>query len=364
MVVTRAPGTSAWGEPVPLGANDRADRHANVAFAADGALIAAWDNVGLNSSGSNVVVMSARSTDGGATFSAPAAIAAAPVGMGQYPKLGLDPGGAVRVVWYDSRSSDWRWRVMTAVNDAFGNWMQVRMLPSRGVNTWPATDGGAIVFASTRNAARLQRDATQQIMLLATPARPDPFTFIERAGVATNVFVTSESKTVTGFAGTLPVTIDNGGQYSIDGGPYVTAGSGISAGQVLRVRHVSASTPATAKISTVAVGPYRTPFKSVTTSIDRTPDPFTFGTQTGVAPGVEVESQVVTPTGFNAPIAIQPGPGASYRIDGGQYVTGAGTLQPGQSVQVKHLSNPAPLGYTKTSLKLGGVTGYFTTRTR
>ena len=52
---------------------------------------------------------------------------------------------------------------MVAVNDALGNWMKVSLLPSRGINTWPATDGGVIAFASTRNARRLQRDRTQQI---------------------------------------------------------------------------------------------------------------------------------------------------------------------------------------------------------
>lgn len=167
LVMTRAPGTAAWGTPVAFGADDRADRHASVAFAADGTLVVAWDEVCLNSSGCNVSVLAARSTDGGATFSEGAPVAASPVGMGQYPKLGVDTRGAVRVVWYDSRSEDWRWRVMTAVLDPLGNWMRVRTLPSRGVNTWPATDGGAIAFASTRNAQRLQRDPTQQIVLLS-----------------------------------------------------------------------------------------------------------------------------------------------------------------------------------------------------
>ena len=55
---------------------------------------------------------------------------------------------------------------MTAVNYVFGNWMAVKLLPARGINTWPATAGGAMVFASTRNAQRLQRDRTQQIFLL------------------------------------------------------------------------------------------------------------------------------------------------------------------------------------------------------
>ncbi|HSW12906.1 MAG TPA: hypothetical protein VLI06_08715, partial [Solimonas sp.] len=68
----------------------------------------------------------------------------------------------------DSRAADWRWRVMTA-RLASGTWGDAKLINSRGVNTWPATDGGAIAFASTRNATRLQRDRTQQIFLLPSP---------------------------------------------------------------------------------------------------------------------------------------------------------------------------------------------------
>ncbi len=84
--------------------------------------------------------------------------------MGERPRLGVDFDGSVRAVWHDTRSADWRWRVMTAVFR--GAWSASELQRGRGNNTWPATAGGAIVFASTRNATRLQRDRTQQIFLL------------------------------------------------------------------------------------------------------------------------------------------------------------------------------------------------------
>jgi hypothetical protein len=89
--------------------------------------------------------------------------------MSQRPRLGVDGNGAVRAVWYDSRSADWRWRVMTAVYESRQGWDAGTLLNGPGINTWPATAGGVIAFASTRNAARLQRDPTQQIFVL--PAR-------------------------------------------------------------------------------------------------------------------------------------------------------------------------------------------------
>ncbi len=114
----------------------------------------------------NLSVRAAVSTDGGATFAAPVVLAPDDDAMCQRPRLGLDADGSVRAVWYDSRSADWRWRVMTAVYQKDGGWNAGTLLNSRGINTWPATSGGAIVFASTRNATRLQRDSTQQVFLL------------------------------------------------------------------------------------------------------------------------------------------------------------------------------------------------------
>jgi hypothetical protein len=107
------------------------------------------------------------SGDGGATFSAPAVLAAEPTTMSQRPRLGVDADGSVRVVWFDSRSADWRWRVMTAVYKKSGGWDAGTLLKGSGINTWPVTSGGVIAFASTRNATRLQRDQTQQVFLLS-----------------------------------------------------------------------------------------------------------------------------------------------------------------------------------------------------
>jgi hypothetical protein len=149
-----------------LGAADMADRHPDVGFGAKGELVVAWESKTLAPAGRNLSVLAAVSSDGGATFSAPATLAPDPLTMSERPRLGMDKDGAVRAVWYDSRSADWRWRVMTAVYRKDAGWDPGTLINGRGVNTWPATSGGAITFASTRNAARLQRDPTQQVFLL------------------------------------------------------------------------------------------------------------------------------------------------------------------------------------------------------
>nr|WP_240954300.1 CehA/McbA family metallohydrolase [Solimonas marina] len=171
-VRTRGAGSSAWSALQTLGSNDRADRHPALRYGDDGRMVAAWDSKTLDSSGVNLSIQAAvASTDdsGSATFTAPQTLAADADAMGQYPHLGRDADGAVRAVWYDARAADWRWRVMTTKLAGAG-WDAGTLLLAPGVNTWPATDGGHIVFSSTRRAQRLQRDRTQQIFVVGAPS--------------------------------------------------------------------------------------------------------------------------------------------------------------------------------------------------
>ena len=114
----------------------------------------------------------------------------------------------------------------------------------------------------------------------------------------------------------------------------------------------------------VTVGTYTTAFRSTTTTVDRTPDAFGFTTQTGVEPATVIESNVVTPAGYNTAVSVVAGPGAEYRIDGGAWTAASGTLNPGDTLQTRHTSASGSLAYTKTYVKAGGITGHFTTRTR
>ena len=198
---------------------------------------------------------------------------------------------------------------------------------------------------------------------VAPAAAPDPFAFVERTGVATGVFVTSEAVTLRGFDGPLAIGID-AGQYSLDGGAYTTRAGTAVAGQSLRLRHISSDDPLVTVTSTVTVGAQSATLRSTTSSVDRTPASFGFAMQTGVARSAEVVSNEIAAGGFNTAVAIAAGPGCAYRINGGPWSTASGTLAPGDRVQTRHTSADAGLTYTKTYLKIGGVAGYFTTRTQ
>ena len=200
---------------------------------------------------------------------------------------------------------------------------------------------------------------------------PTHFTFIDRVNVPVNSFVTSESVTLAGFTGLLDISIDNGGQFSIDGAAFTNAPGKIAVGSRLTVRHVSASATNTSKVSKLTVGGYSTNFRSTTTAFDRVPDAFDFGRQDNKQPSALIESAAITLTGFNTSIAIVPGPDVEYRVGGGAWSrangmlnAAEGTNSASETLQVRHTTNSAHLGYTKTYLKVGGVTGYFITRTK
>ena len=235
---------------------------------------------------------------------------------------------------------------------AAGNVLRVRHLSAAEPDTTTESTVTVGTYSTTFKSTTGLADVT-----------PEPFTFTERTNVPTNQFVTSEARTIAGVNAPAAVSVTNG-QYSVDGGAYTTVAGTISNGQVLRVRHVSSTAPGGTVTTDVTVGTYSTTFKSTTTTDDRTPDAFGFATQTGVELATEIESNVIMLGGYNVPVSVVAGPNSQYRINGGAWTSASGTINPGDTLQTKHTSSSSNLTYTKTYLKVGGVTGYFTTRTK
>ena len=94
---------------------------------------------------------------------------------------------------------------------------------------------------------------------------------------------------------------------------------------------------------------------------DTTPDAFSFTPVTGVAPGSVQTSNSITVSGINAasPISVT---GGSYSINGGAFVTAAGTVTVGQTVRVQQTAASAASTTTTATLSIGGVSsGYAVT---
>jgi hypothetical protein len=227
-----------------------------------------------------------------------------------------------------------------------------------------AQDDTGVAYDLARDPHYMDNGGLERAVEFTIKSDDVPFTFVPRENVALNTFITTEPKTLsTRYTGAIPISV-SGGQYSVNGGPFTTVPGTIRAGNTLALRHVSANVINSASTTTVTVGSYSTDFRSVTSALDRVPDAFDFGTVSGVAPSTLVQSGSRTLTGFNTGTPIAAGPGVTYSIDGAPFTNVTGTLQAGQTLQVQQTSSATHLAYTKGYVKVGGVYGYFTTRTQ
>lgn len=164
----RIAGQRTWSAPLQVSPDPQtADRHPSITVDRDGGFVVMWEAKALRSSGANLALRASRSTDAGATWSPAQPVGLEPNAMSQRPRLGQDQDGAVRAVWYDSRSEDWRWKVFTARFDEGSGWTAPARLTGSGNATWPAVAQGVAVFTSDRNATRSQRDVTHQVFVIA-----------------------------------------------------------------------------------------------------------------------------------------------------------------------------------------------------
>lgn len=166
-VALRGTGGAAWELLPPVGPSMEANRFPSLAWDASGALHAVWETQELNDSGVTSGIAAAEWN--GAGWGSIARIVEDEDFSAQRPRVVRSAGGALHAAWFDARAADWRWGIAMARNDGAG-WQQTGLIAAPGNNTWPALSAGNMVFASTRGARRLQRDATQQIFL--SPLQP------------------------------------------------------------------------------------------------------------------------------------------------------------------------------------------------
>jgi hypothetical protein len=101
---------------------------------------------------------------------------------------------------------------------------------------------------------------------LSQPAdtTPDPFAFVDQAGVALSTAITSNAVTVTGINAASAISIA-GGLYAVNGGSYVATAGSVNNGDTVTVRLMSSSAYATAAQAVLTIGGVSDTF-SVTTA--------------------------------------------------------------------------------------------------
>ncbi|WP_457667857.1 PKD domain-containing protein [Thiolapillus sp.] len=207
-----------------------------------------------------------------------------------------------------------------------------------------------------------------QVSCRTADTTPDPFSFATVADVQYDPRVTtqSESVTVTGIDAPAAVSVQ-GGEYRINGGNWQSGAGQISNNEQIQLRHLSSGQPATRTTTTLNIGGVSATFVSVTRDapVDTTPDSFSFATVADVQydPRVITQSESVTITGIDAPAAVSV-QGGEYRINGGNWQSGAGQISNNEQIQLRHLSSGQPATRTTTTLDIGGVSATFVSVTR
>ncbi len=189
---------------------------------------------------------------------------------------------------------------------------------------------------------------------------PDAFAFTAQIGIALNTRVESNVITVAGIEAAASIAIA-GGEYSIDGGAFVSSEGTVNNGQTVLVRHTSSSDYSTLTNTTLTIGDVDSIF-SLTTLDDTTPNAFTFIAQNEVAFNTIIESNAITVSDINADIGISI-TGGEYSINGGEFISTNGTVSNGQSIVVRLTSAGDYFTLTQTTLTIGGVNDTFSVTT-
>jgi hypothetical protein len=188
---------------------------------------------------------------------------------------------------------------------------------------------------------------------------PAPFSFTAQTGVALNSVATSNPLTVSGINSASAISIV-GGTYSINGGAYVSTASTVTNGQTVSVQQTASNSYSFTTTATLTIGGVSGAFDvtTLTVPIDTIPDPFSFTTQTGVALSSVATSNPLTVSGINSASAISI-VGGTYSINGGAYVSTAGTVTNSQTVTVQQAASNSYSFTTTATLTIGGVSGAF-----
>ncbi len=195
---------------------------------------------------------------------------------------------------------------------------------------------------------------------------PDPFSFTDKNNEKANTAITSNVITVTGIDAPTSISV-SGGHYRINDGEFTANSGTVSNGDAVVLRVTSSVTPGGVAETTLTIGGVSDTFTVTTANApstpDKTPDAFSFTDQKDVNADTAVTSNTITVAGIDAPTAISI-TGGEYRINGGAFTAGSGTVNAGDKVEVRVMSSSTAGGAVSATLTIGGVSDTFTVTTR
>ncbi len=128
-----------------------------------------------------------------------------------------------------------------------------------------------------------------------------------------------------------------GGEYAINGGGWTSAAGTVVEGDTFIVRRLSSDQYDTMVSAVLTVGTYSDSFDITTRKADTSPNPFKFIDVTDANLDYLYTSNSISITGIDAPTPISIVRG-EYRVNGGAWSSVAGTVENGDTVEVRRMS--------------------------
>ena len=200
----------------------------------------------------------------------------------------------------------------------------------------------------------------------AAVTRPNAFTFTDVTGIALSTLTTSNTITVSGIEAAANVSfVTSGGtvhEYSKNAGAWTAVGATtVNNSDTLAVRMISPA-GAGAGNNTVTIGGVSDTY-TVTTSVDTTPNAFTFTDITSLG-GVLCTSNTITLAGMTAAVPVAATvTGGLMKVNAGGYVASA-NVQNGDTITLQATASLVPGGKVNVVCTVETISDTYTITTR
>ena len=196
---------------------------------------------------------------------------------------------------------------------------------------------------------------------------PDPFTLGNFFDVAPLAEVFSNTVVVSGIDAPSSISVTNG-QYRINGGALTSSPGLVNNGDLVEAYHIAAAAGQTLTDTTLNIGGVTDVMSSTTRAVDDLVDQFDLGDLSGQTPGAtDLLANLVTVSGMDSiatvTVSVIGDSTAEFSINGGNYQTFDGTVQNGDTVQLRMDAPGSSNSSTQATLSIGAITDVFTIST-
>ncbi|MBM95954.1 MAG: hypothetical protein CMI09_08945 [Oceanospirillaceae bacterium] len=196
----------------------------------------------------------------------------------------------------------------------------------------------------------------------AMDTTPDSFSFVSQSDVEIMAASYSNTVTLAGFDGELPISVTGNAGLMINGAPRGVTSANVSAGDTVQVVQEVVGDFGSDMVTTVTLGSYSTTFTSTIRDADTSPNAFNLTNLTDAEPGTRIESNTVTLEGFEGALTLTVTNG-ELRVN--DDLSGASvSVEAGDEISVVQQSSADSETTVVSTVSLGDFSTTFETTTR